>query len=217
MTMEKNKVMDEVLGDTPDITTSDLYSADFRTAFRGFDKGQVAAFLERAADSFENLQRQVAELKKTVSEQKSEIATYRALEQSLSEALATAQRMSETTLDQARREADLIQKEAQQLLENARRQVMRVPESMRDEVLHLRAARKRLKADLRAVLDIHSALLRGDNDSNLELLEFLPADGAAYLNIGDGHGGGSADGDDPDVAIIEHDGGDRAAGSKEDA
>ena len=215
MTMEKNKVMDEVLGDTPDITTSDLYSADFRTALRGFDKGQVSAFLERAADSFENLQRQVAELKKTVAEQKAEIATYRALEQSLSEALATTQRMSETTLDQARREADLIRKEAQQILENARKQATRVPEAMRDEVLHLRAARKRLKADLRAVIDIHSALLRGDNDSNMEALEFLPADGAAYLSIGDAAGDAALDGEDPDVSTIEHDGGNRASQSKE--
>lgn len=44
-----------------------------------------------------------------------------------------------------------------------------MPEALRDEVNHLRAMRKRLKADLRAVLDIHGALLRGDEDTKLEV------------------------------------------------
>jgi len=203
MKKDKNKVMEEVMGDGPDLVTSDLYSADFRTTFRGFDKEQVTAFLERAADSFENLQRQLTVLKKTVATQKEEIVAYRSLEQSLSEALASSQRMSETTLEQARREADLMRKEAEQVLENAKRQAMRVPEAMRDEVIQLRAARKRLKADLRAVLDIHSALLRGDNEPNFDALEFLPADGAAYLSLSEASGNNP--GDDPDVAIIEND------------
>lgn len=215
MSTKKNKVVDEVLdgvlGDTPYLTTSDLYSADFRTRFRGFDKTQVASFLERAADSFETLQRQVVDLRKTVEEQKEEIAAYRDLEKSLSEALASAQKMSENTIEQARREADLIRQEAEQLLESARKRASTMPEEIRDELSHLRAARKRLKADLRAVLDIHSALLRGDNDSQLDMLEFLPADGAAYLDSNES-------GEEPaDVAIIEPDGEDAGTGTKENS
>ena len=209
--MEKNKVMEEVLGDTPDLTTSDLYSADFRRVFRGFDPAQVSAFLERAADSFEALQRQVAELKKTAAEQKERIATYQAMEQSLSEALTSAQKLGETTIDQARREADLIRREAQQALEAARRNANTVPEGLRDEINKLKAMRKRLKADLRAVLDIHNALLRGDNDAGLEMLDFLPADGAAYLNAS-----GESHGEHADVSVIEHEEGDTAVGMKEE-
>lgn len=211
--MEINKVMDEVLGDTPNLTASDLYSADFSRALRGFKPEEVAAFLERAADSFEALQRQVKELKATVAEQEDQLASYQALEQSLADALATAQRLNETTIEQAKREAELIRREAQLVLEAARKNARAIPETLRDEIQHLKAMRKRLKADMRAVLDIHAALLRGDNDAKWEMLDFLPADGAAYL-VAD-ESGQHRHGDDADVAIIEDDS--HASGGKDEA
>ena len=177
--MEKNNIMDEVLGDTLTLNTSDLYSADFRTTFRGFDKTQVTSLLERAADAFDQLQRQVEELKKTTEVQKEQIVRYEAMEQTLVEALANAQKLGENTIEQARREAELIREDARLAREAALNNAGAVPEALRDEVNHLRAMRKRLKADLRAVLDIHGALLRGDGESKLEFERFAPADGAA--------------------------------------
>ncbi|MBL7644593.1 MAG: DivIVA domain-containing protein [Candidatus Hydrogenedentes bacterium] len=205
--MEKNNIMDEVLGDTLTLNTSDLYSADFRTTFRGFDKTQVTSLLERAADAFDQLQRQVEELKKTTEAQKEQIVRYEAMEQTLVEALANAQKLGENTIEQARREAELIREDARLAREAALNNAGAVPEALRDEVNHLRAMRKRLKADLRAVLDIHGALLRGDGESKLEFERFAPADGAAYLI-----GGGEYDqetapahGHDADITVIEPD------------
>lgn len=205
--METNKIMDEVLGDTLSLTTSDLYSADFKTAFRGFDKAQVTSLLERAADAFESLQRQVEELRTTTASQKEQIARYEAMEQSLLEALAGAQKMGESTIEQARREAELIREEARLAREAAQLHAGAVPEALRDEVNHLRAMQKRLKADLRAVLDIHSALLRGDGESKLDYERFAPADGAAYLNSGGelDHESAPEHGHDADVSVIEPD------------
>jgi DivIVA domain-containing protein len=180
--MEKNNIMDEVLGDTLTLNTSDLYSADFRTTFRGFDKTQVTSLLERAADAFDQLQRQVEELKKTTETQKEKIARYEAMEQTLVEALANAQKLGENTIEQARREAELIREDARLAREAALSNASAVPEALRDEVNNLRAMRKRLKADLRAVLDIHGALLRGDGEAQSDYDRFAPADRAAYLN-----------------------------------
>ena len=205
--METNKIMDEVLGDTLSLNTSDLYSADFKTTFRGFDKTQVMSLLERAADAFESLQRQVEALKKTAETQKEQIARYETMEQSLLEALAGAQKMGESTIDQARREAELIREEARVARAAAQLHAGAVPEALRDEVNHLRAMQKRLKADLRAVLDIHGALLRGDGESKLNFERFAPADGAAYLNSGSDHDPESTPrhGHDADVSVIEPD------------
>lgn len=197
--MEKNKVMDEVLGDTPDLTTSDLYSTDFRTGFRGYDKAQVRAFLERAADSFDALQRKVAELKESDTAQKAQLERFQALEESLTEALASAQKLSETTLEQARREADLIREEARQARAAAAREVEEMPAALREEIEQLRAMRDRLKLDLRAVLDIHGALLRGNGKRDSDPVDYQPADGAAYLRPG-----GSGTDDESDVSVIEH-------------
>ena len=204
--METNKIMDEVLGDTLTLNTSDLYSADFRTTFRGFDKAQVTSLMERAADAFDKLQRQVEELKKTAESQKEQLVRYEAMEQSLLEALGNAQKLGESTIEQARREADLIREDARLAREAALANAGTVPEALRDEVNHLRAMRKRLKADLRAVLDIHGALLRGDEDTKLEYERFSPADGAAYLNDGElDHEGAPQHGHEADISVIEPD------------
>ncbi len=205
--MEKNNIMDEVLGDTLTLNTSDLYSADFRTTFRGFDKAQVTSLLERAADAFDQLQRQVEELRKTAEAQKEQIARYEAMEQTLVEALANAQKLGENTIEQARREAELIREDARLAREAALNNAGAVPEALRDEVNHLRAMRKRLKADLRAVLDIHGALLRGDGESKLDFERFAPADGAAYLNSGSEYDQESEPphGHDADISVIEPD------------
>lgn len=205
--METNKIMDEVLGDTLTLNTSDLYSADFKTTFRGFDKAQVTSLLERAADAFESLQRQVEELKKTAEIQREQIVRYEAMEQSLVEALASAQKLGETTIEQARREADLIREDARLAREAALTNAGAVPEALRDEVNHLRAMQKRLKADLRAVLDIHGALLRDQGDGKIAFERFVPADGAAYLNSGseDDSEGRPAHDHDADISVIEPD------------
>ena len=214
--METNKIMDEVLGDTLTLNTSDLYSADFRTTFRGFDKAQVTSLMERAADAFDKLQRQVEELKKTTESQKVQIARYEAMEQSLLEALGGAQKLNESTIEQARREAELIREGARLARESALANAGTVPEALRDEVNHLRAMRKRLKADLRAVLDIHGALLRGDDDTTPTFERFTPADGAAYLNDGElDHEGAPQHGHDADISVIEPDHEDAGFGREE--
>lgn len=214
--METNKIMDEVLGDTLTLNTSDLYSADFRTTFRGFDKIQVTSLMERAADAFDQLQRQVEELKKTTAAQKEQIARYEAMEQTLLEALGSAQKLGEDTITQARREAELIREDARLTREAALAHAGTVPEALRDEVNHLRALRKRLKADLHAVLDIHGALLRGDDDATPTFERFAPADGAAYLNAGEvDREDAPPHGRDADVSIIEPDHEDTGFGREE--
>ncbi len=182
--MEKNKVMDEVLGDTPSLTVSDLYSADFKTSFRGFDKERVTGFLARVADAYEALEREVSELRKRNEELRAENNTYREMEKTLTEALAGAQQLSETTLAQARKEAELIREEAEVARRTAEAKGAAVPEALREEIAGLRAERARLRADLRAVLDIHRALLEeGDEDG--ESVQFVPG-GTPYAGREDG-------------------------------
>jgi DivIVA domain-containing protein len=178
--MENDKIMDEVLGDTPDLTVSDLYSADFKTVFRGYDKQRVNGFLARAADAFEALQREVTELRKSEDELRFQVDDYREMEKSLTAALAGAQKLSETTLAQAKREADVIIEEARVHRDAAKAKSAAIPDELREEIAVLRAERTRLKADLRAVLDIHLALLRDDGGDDGASVEFMP-DAQGYV------------------------------------
>ena len=177
--MEKNKVMEEVLGDTPDLTVSDLYSAEFKTVFRGYDKQRVHGFLARVADAFEALQREVAQLRKSDAELRAQVDDYRAMEKSLTEALSGAQQLGETTLAQAKREAEIIIEEARVIRSASEAKGAALPEELREEITLLRAERARLKADIRAVLDIHLALLKDDEAADGASVEFMP-DAAGY-------------------------------------
>ena len=171
--MEKNKVMDEVLGDTPSLTVSDLYSVEFKTSFRGFDKERVTGFLARVADAYEALEREVSELRKRNKELRAENDNYRDMEKALTQALSGAQQLSETTLAQARKEAELIREEAEVARRTAEAKGAAVPEALREEIAGLRAERARLKSDLRAVLDIHRALLEEGGEDG-ESVQFVP-------------------------------------------
>lgn len=174
--MEKNKVIDEVLGETPALAVSDLYSADFKTVFRGFDKQRVQGFLAQVADAFEVLQREAIQLRGQNAELREQVATYREMEKALTEALASAQQVGETTLEHARREADIIREEARLILRDAEARAEVLPNELREQIAILRAERAHLKSDLRAVLDIHSALLNDDGSSGGDAVEFMPGE-----------------------------------------
>ena len=110
------------------------------------------------------------ELKKTTESQQAQIARYETMEQSLLEALSQAQQLGESTIEQARREAELIREDARLAREAALANAGSVPEALRDEVNHLRAMRKRLKADLRAVMTDFYARIFANNSGPLSLI-----------------------------------------------
>jgi cell division initiation protein len=175
--MENDKVMDEVLGDTPEFTVSELYSAEFKTAFRGYDKQRVRGFLARVADAFDALEREVAQLRTDKEALSGQVEEFRQMEKTLVEALAGAQKTGDTAIAQAEREAAVIRSEAEAIKAEATARGTEIPDVLREEITTLRATRTRLKADLRAVLDIHRVLLNdvGADDGNS--VEFVPEEG----------------------------------------
>ena len=120
----------------------------------------------------------------------------------LSEAETNWQKQFAVELEQMKARAEAAESASAEV-----RKRMQDMARLEGEVNHLRAMRKRLKADLRAVLDIHGALLRGDGESKLEFERFAPADGAAYLSSGSEYDQENAPphGHDADITVIEPD------------
>jgi cell division initiation protein len=174
--MEEKTVTDEVLSEVPELAVSELYSADFKTRFRGYDKERVRGFLARVADAYETLHREVRELRQANKELREQAQGYREMEKALTEALATAQAAAETTTAQAKREAELILEEARLKRTEAEAKQDTLPAQLREEIASLRAKRARLKADLRAVLDIHLGLLDDTGSVDGASVEFMPGD-----------------------------------------
>jgi DivIVA domain-containing protein len=97
-----------------DLTPLDVRKkkGDFRRVMRGYDMEAVDNFLEVAASRMEELVRKNATLSGRVDSMSEVIAEYRERERAMNEALVSAQQLREDVREQARREAEMVLREA---------------------------------------------------------------------------------------------------------
>src|SRR5258707_15688667 len=77
------------------ITPLDMRQARFSAAMRGFDKVDVTAFLQEAADGFEHALRENERLRQEIARLEGAIVPFRELESSLQKKLMTAQKVGD--------------------------------------------------------------------------------------------------------------------------
>jgi cell division initiation protein len=115
-------------------TPLDVRQAKFSTSMRGYERGEVNAFLLEAADGYEQATRENERLRQEVARLEASLTQYRELESALKGALMSAQKVSDdmketASLDAARivREAEgrsaLILQQAQAQLEDVQREI----------------------------------------------------------------------------------------------
>ncbi|HEX8949393.1 MAG TPA: DivIVA domain-containing protein, partial [Dissulfurispiraceae bacterium] len=95
------------------ITPLDIQQKQFPMRFRGFDVDEVYSFLELIREELEELLRESASLKEQLGRADVQLQEYRNMETTLRETLMTAQQMVEDYKTNARKEAELILKEAE--------------------------------------------------------------------------------------------------------
>jgi cell division initiation protein len=95
------------------ITPLDIQQQTFQVKFRGYDREEVHEFLRAVSETVEELARENADVKERADKLEKEVTTLRKKDASLNELLVLTQKMAENIKDTARREADLILKEAE--------------------------------------------------------------------------------------------------------
>lgn len=102
------------------ISAIDIKKQEFKKSFRGYDVGEVEAFLDTIANQFENLWRENEALKEQIikieedkKELDSEIEVYRENEKTFQKAIVKSQDMAEEVLENAKKRAELIIKESE--------------------------------------------------------------------------------------------------------
>ena len=95
------------------VTPLDLRQQRFNTVMRGYDRGEVTAFLTEVADDYENALRETEKLRQEVAKLESVLSEHRGQERSLRNTLLTAQKLADEIKDQANDEAQRMLRDAE--------------------------------------------------------------------------------------------------------
>ena len=146
------------------ITPLDIQQKQFPMRFRGFDVEEVYAFLEVVREQMEDLLRENAMLKEQAQRAENQIKEYKDMETTLRETLMTAQQMVEDYKINARKEAELLIKEAElksdALIKEAQEKVVKIHE----DIVDLKGIRRHFKEELKRLIESHTRMLDFDRE-----------------------------------------------------
>lgn len=150
------------------ITPLDIQQKQFPMKLRGFDVEEVYAFLEIVREEMEDLLRENASLKENVQRLESQIKGYRDMETTLRETLMTAQQMVEDYKTNARKEAELLLKEAElksdSIMKEAQEKVIKIHE----DIVDLKGIRRHFKEEVKRLVESHLKMLDFDREREEE-------------------------------------------------
>ncbi|MBI2206149.1 MAG: DivIVA domain-containing protein [Candidatus Rokubacteria bacterium] len=145
------------------LSPSDVRQQHFtERMFRGFDKDEVDRFLDQIAEDYESVIKENALLKEQLAAFEERSRSTADLERTLQDTLVTTQRVTDEMKTNAKREVELMVREAkltgEKILEEARAEEARIV----SEVKTLKRTRRQLLEDLRATLGQYQRIFSGE-------------------------------------------------------
>jgi cell division initiation protein len=129
---------------------------------RGFDRDEVDRFLDQIAQDYESVIKENALLKEQLAAFEERSRATAELERTLQDTLVTTQRLTDEMKLNAKREAELIMREArgagERIIEEARADEARIT----SELKSLKRTRRQLTDDLRATITQYQRMFSGD-------------------------------------------------------
>jgi len=146
------------------ITPLDIQQQQFRMRFRGFDMVEVDNFLELLAGEFEELLKEINQLKEEDRRKLARINELEAVEKDLRETLVSVQRITDEMKNNARKEAELIiadsKIEARKFVQNAQSEALKIEE----EINQLQRQKTQFRAALLSTIEMHHRILESPAD-----------------------------------------------------
>ncbi|MGK2859956.1 MAG: DivIVA domain-containing protein [Thermoanaerobaculia bacterium] len=131
------------------LTPIEIQKQVFAKSFRGFDEGEVRAYLSLVAEEVEQMMQEIERLSRENSQMREQLLDHSERERMLKDTLLSAQKVSEDVKANAHKEASLIVKDAELLSERIVSQAMsRVGDLERliqDLKLERKGARRRMQ------------------------------------------------------------------------
>jgi cell division initiation protein len=163
------------------ISAIDIKKQEFRKSLRGYDVSEVEAYLDTIANQLENLWRENESLKEQISllekdkkELSGEIDVYRENEKTFQKAIVKSQDMSEEVLENAKKRAELIIKEAEILSDKTRIAAQEDFVNLKQELEELRTRNESIIDEIRNFL-LEKLNLVEEYSRNRKMLKFESA------------------------------------------
>ena len=141
------------------ITPLDIQQQQFRVRFRGFDMVEVDNFLDLLGNEFEELLKEMNQLREEDRRKSARIKELEASEKEVRDTLVSVQKITEEMKSNARREGELV-------IEEARMSARKIVESAQTQALQVEAGINQLKrqkaqfeVSLRATIEMHRKLM----------------------------------------------------------
>ncbi|MGD8412680.1 MAG: DivIVA domain-containing protein [Candidatus Latescibacterota bacterium] len=162
------------------ITPLDIRKQEFRKAMRGLDAEEVYAFLSTVGDEYEAVLNDNKALRERLLELDDKVQEYRTMEKTLRDTLLTAERVTVEAKDNARREANLIIKEAQIEADKSLRDIKTEARKLHQDVSQLRSQREsylgRMKVIAESLLNFIGSVEDDFHEEDNAYSEQLPAE-----------------------------------------
>lgn len=166
------------------ITPLEIQKHAFRRAVRGFDADEVQTFLFLIAEELESVIRQNMTLTSDLKRLQELTLDHEERERILKETLLTTQKVTEHLKESAKKEAELIVRDAEyraeELIEKAQRRASRIEESMAELKVMRDQLRIRVRSQIGTVTQLLEAQESADrHDDKVSFLRRADAAGTA--------------------------------------
>jgi len=143
------------------LTPSNIKNQEFTRALRGYDADEVNDFLERLAKEVELLMSENETLTEEINELKTNVDRYKKIEKDLQNKLLKAQDSSTKSIENAKQQTVMMQKEAELKAADIIEQAREKANGIRDAVNHLKEEKDLIISKLKAIVNTQATLLEG--------------------------------------------------------
>ena len=141
------------------MTALDISKQDFSTSLRGYNREEVRAFLDLVAKEFETQQQSESRLSEKVSLLEGKLQEFQNIEQTLRDALVTAQEAAKQSQKGSERERELILKSAKIEADSIRKGAQDEWSRLQNELHQLQAQKKSFVTRLKYILQSQQELM----------------------------------------------------------
>jgi cell division initiation protein len=134
------------------LTPLDIHHKEFRRSIRGYNEEEVDVFLDQVAEDFERLFKENIDLKEQVESMREKVKQYEGVEHTLQKALFTAQQAADEVQNNAKKESELIIKDAELKSKEIIQNIIDDKQKLKDELTRLKESEKEFRLQFKDLL-----------------------------------------------------------------